>query len=215
MKRIIISSLAAVALCSSSLIASNLGITLLDNKPKIKKVQYNPATELNTIAKFLSDQLTLNKEIKSVSNVSMAITSFVNLADLKTTNKLGIMLSETLIHDMQIRGYKVVDYKTMDTVKINRKGDFAFSRNILELSRNHNIHYFLTGTLTGIKSGVIVNSRLIDTKSKLVISTAQAFIPTYIVRDLLEDYKPYDKVEYKTVYVNPKVDEHVITLEAQ
>jgi TolB-like protein len=212
MKKLLKASLLSIAVATASFSAE---LTLDLTSTKVKQKQYHPATELNAIAKFIAEQLTLNKEIKSVSNVAMAITSFVNLEDVKETNKLGIMLSETLIHDMQIRGYKVIDYKTMDTVKINRKGDFSFSRNILELSRNHNIQYFLTGTLGGFKNGLIVNARLIDVQSKIVISTAQAFIPTYMVRDLLSDYKPYDKVEYETVYVTPKADKHVITLEEQ
>ena len=216
MNKLYKTSLIASLLLSTASIGADLGITLLDKKHKyLKKVEYNPATELNNIAKFLSNQLTLNKEIKNVSNVTMAITSFVDVTDLKSTNKLGIMLSETLIHDMQIRGYKVIDYKTMDTVKINRKGDFTFSRNILELTRNHDVQYFLTGTLTGLKNGIIVNARLINSKTKIVISTAQAFIPTYFVRNLLSEYKPYDTIEYKTIYVNPKIEPHIITLEAQ
>jgi TolB-like protein len=216
MKKIIISSITALAILTPA-VATNLTLDLTPQKTKeqVRQVEYNPATELNNIARFVAEQLTLNKEIKSVSNVSVAIASFVDLENFKKTNKLGLMLSETLIHDMQIRGYKVIDYKTMDTVKINRKGDFTFSRNILELTRNHNIQYFLSGTISGFKNGLIVNARLIDVRSKYVISTAQAFIPTYIVRDLLSEYKSYDKVEYETVYVNPKIQPHTITLEAQ
>ncbi len=149
---------------------------------------YSNAGLLNNVVKFLADQLSKNKDFANISNSKVAITSFVSVQDLKETNKLGNLISEHLIHDMQIRGFKVVDYKTMPSIEVGTRGDYIFSRSIDDLKKDIALNYILTGTYSYYSDGVTLNARIIDLKTNIVVSTAQAFLPKSSLR--------YIKVKY-------------------
>lgn len=115
----------------------------------------------------------------------IGVTSFVNLDNnLNTTNVLGNQLAESFITELQEFGLAVVDYKHTGAIKVTQNGDFSFSRVGTELGNSPKIHYVLSGTLTYTDRGVIVNSRLIGTESKVVVSSARGFIPHFIIESL-------------------------------
>lgn len=119
------------------------------------------------------------------SNTPIAITSFVNLDDnLQTTNIFGNHLAESFITELQEFGLSVVDYKHTGTVHVTPNGDFSFSRNGREIKGYPHIEYTLTGTLTYTNRGVIVNARIIGAKSKVVVSSAKGFVPSFVVESL-------------------------------
>ena len=140
------------------------------------------AGTMNQLVNALSNQLTNNKNFPDVQKSAIAITSFVSLDDLKSTSRLSNLLSENLIHEMQVRGYKIIDFKTMDTIKINASGDFLFSRDVAKLRKKLNIDYALTGTFTKYRTGTVVNARIICLKTHVVLSSAQILIPSRVVK---------------------------------
>ena len=140
------------------------------------------AGTMNQLMSALSTQLTTNKNFPDVQSSAIAITSFVSLDDLQSTSRLSNLISENLIHEMQVRGYKVIDFKTMDTIKINATGDFLFSRDIAKLRKSLNIDYALTGTYVKYRSGTVVNARIICLKTHVVLSSAQILIPRRVVK---------------------------------
>jgi TolB-like protein len=143
---------------------------------------------MNNLATFLTEQLTHNRDLNNIAESRIAVTSFVNLENLRETNKIGLSLSELLIHKLQISGFKVVDFKAMGEIVILPTGDFVFSRNPADLKNEYNIHYFLTGTLTKTLEGIVVNARLVNARTSLVASSAQAFIPARDARKLMSEY---------------------------
>ena len=148
----------------------------------------NASGNLNKLATFIAEQLTHNRDLINLKESRVAITSFVDLESLRETDKIGLSLSELLIHKLQLSGFKVVDFKAMNSINVAANGDHVFSRNPAELKNEFNIHYFLTGTLTKSRDGIVVNARLLDTKTLLVVSSAQAFIPLRDVRRLMNEY---------------------------
>jgi len=139
---------------------------------------------MNELVSSLSSQLTQNKNFANIENPVIAITSFVSLDDLKSTSRLGNILSENLIHEMQIRGYSVIDFKTMNNIKIDEQGDFLFSRDINKLRSSLNVDYALTGTYVKYRNGTVVNARILNLKTHIVLSTAQILIPRSVVKHI-------------------------------
>jgi len=162
-----------------ALIASLTIVVSLSASKNIRYVQssYSDAGKINQLVSTLSDQLTLNKNFNDISQPVIAITSFVCLENFKATTRLSNILSENLIHEMQVRGYKVIDFKMMENIKIDKNGDFLFSRDVEKLRKTLNINYALTGTYTDYKDGTVINARIINLKTHIVLSTAQVFIP--------------------------------------
>lgn len=162
---------------------------LLSINANATSMHYISATDsdagiVNQLVSSLSDQLTQNKDFSNFKKAKIAITSFVCLDDLKATSRLSNILSENLIHEMQIRGYKVIDYKTMDKIKVDKTGDYLFSRDLSKLRKNLNADYALTGTYVKYRSGTVVNARIIDLKTHVVLSTAQILIPKRTVKHI-------------------------------
>lgn len=167
------------------MIVAIMSLNLSLNAGYYKKDIYTTSSDAGTVNKLvsaLSNQLTKNKNFASIENSSIAITSFVSLEDFKATSRLSNILSENLIHEMQVRGYKVIDFKTMDKIKIDERGDFLFSRDIAKLRKTLNIDYALTGTYVKYRNGTVVNARIICLKTHVVLSSAQILIPRRVVK---------------------------------
>lgn len=142
---------------------------------------------LNQVSSFLASQLAQNRDIKNVADSRIAVASFVNMTSLDETDRLGMTLAENLMHEMYVRGFGVVDFKTRDYIKVRSNGDFVFSRDVAELRRNHNIHYFLAGTVSRNGDGAVINARLIQADSGVVVSSGQAFLSNRDLNYILGD----------------------------
>ena len=112
------------------------------------------------------------------------------------------------IHQLQRRGFRIVDYKTTGSIKVTQHGDFALSRDLKELQDSHEVQYILTGTMLRQEGGVMVNARLVGMKSHVVVASAQGFLPSdRIGRDLdtMNSVRQQDGVLIRTdpKYTNP------------
>lgn len=116
----------------------------------------------------------------------IGVSSFVFLdSDLKQTSLLGYQIAESFIHETHQLGIPVIDFKTMDFIRVTERGDFIFSRDFFELQSTVPIQYILTGTLTRHLGGYLVNARIIGLVSKAVVASAQGFIPNRIADPLM------------------------------
>ncbi|MBT7478604.1 MAG: hypothetical protein HN661_03685 [Gammaproteobacteria bacterium] len=190
-QNIVVLPLMAVLLTGCSGIS---GVPMFQSKSlkyQVVQPEVNPG-QINEYTQYLAEQISLNRDTYNVSNNPVAITSFVNLENLKHTNKLGELLADNMIHEMQIRGFKVTDFKSMPAIQISELGDFIRSREVKELRSHHNINLVLSGTYTNHQSGVIVNARMIDIGSGMVVSTAQTNIPKEIATAIFGNYNPQE-----------------------
>ncbi|NPA82036.1 MAG: hypothetical protein GXO31_05460 [Epsilonproteobacteria bacterium] len=209
---------------SGSLLAASM--LSAGNYPYHQKVQSysyglnaNAAGYINQIVGTIADQLGQNKDFKNIKDTPIAVASIVNLENYKQTDKLGNVIEENLIHEMQVRGFKVVDYKTMPTIKVGAKGDYAFSRLLYELKKEQHINYVLAGTYTKYRGGIAINCRLIDLKTNVVVSSAQTYIPAQLVsavdyKNGFDVYPSGGVTKVKVVKVIPKVQENTVMLES-
>ena len=148
----------------------------------------NVAGYVNTIASSIAQQLGQNKNFSNIEDTPIAIMSIVDMNDFKKTSPIAKRISENLIHEMHVRGYKVIDYKAMCSIEIDANGDYVFSRAIADLQNQRNIAYALSGTYTTYKDGMAINVRIIDIKTSIVLSTAQVFVPKKVLKSINKMY---------------------------
>lgn len=127
---------------------------------------------LNSLCIFLADQLERNMD-KKMQKRPMIVTTFTNLDNIKETSSLGRVLAENLMHELQIRGFSVLDIRLVKDIIINESGEFSLSRDIQKIKDNFRIGMVTTGTYTVIDDTVIVNSRVIDVDTGIVVSSGQ------------------------------------------
>ncbi len=118
----------------------------------------------------------------------MMVTSFVYLdSDFTSATLLGNQIAESFIHEIHKFGIPVIDFKTTDYVRITPAGDFALSKDFLELNSDVQADYVLLGTLTKQQGGVLINARIVGFTSKAVVASAQGFLPADIANSLLNN----------------------------
>ena len=169
--------------------------TYQDNVGKV-----NVAGYVNRIASSISEQLGQNKNFDNFENTPIAIMSIVDMNDFKRTTPVAKRISENLIHELHVRGYKVVDYKAMSQIEIDTNGDYVFSRAIKDLQNQRTIVYALSGTYTNYKDGMAVNVRVLDIKTSIVLSTAQVFVPKKVLKSI-------DKLYTKNTWFSSQHDQ--------
>jgi TolB-like protein len=144
----------------------------------------SPRHTLDYFVESMTEDLVLTNTSVN-ARTPIAVTSFVDLQNMDATNWLGNTVSEGFIHQLQQRGFKVIDFKTTGSIQVTQQGDFAFSRNWKDLSEEQEIQYVLTGTMLRQEGGVLVNARVVGMQSRVVVATAQGFLPAdRIGRDL-------------------------------
>lgn len=117
------------------------------------------------------------------SQTPIAVTSFVNLAEVEQTTVLGNQMSESFAHQLQANGLRVVEYKAPGYIKVTPRGDFALSRDYRDLKEQVPIDYILTGTYSEQSEGLLVNVKLFAAKSRIVVATAQGLIPKSVYEE--------------------------------
>ncbi|EPE37974.1 FlgO family outer membrane protein [Candidatus Photodesmus anomalopis] len=143
-----------------------------------------PRHALDFFIQSMTEDLMISN-INLSRNKPIAVVSFVDLQDIDTTNWLGNLLAESFIYQFQRRGFNVVDFKTTGSIQVTQQGDFVFSRNWKKLSREQKIQYILTGTMLHQKGGIAINARIVEMNSRIVVATAQGFLPIEAIgRDL-------------------------------
>ena len=140
--------------------------------------------KINLIAQGMMQDMITNLQYVN-STTPIGVTSFVFLDQLNdATSIVGNQLSESFVHEIHKLGIPVIEYKMTDYIRITPNGDFALSRDYLELDGDLPIEYILTGTLVEHNDGFLVNTRIIGLLSKAIVGTAQGFIPKSYIKSL-------------------------------
>lgn len=141
-----------------------------------------PKHAINDVVKGLAYQMLESSSFVN-PKTPIAVASFVNLEDLESTNWLGNQIQENFVHELQMHGMVVVDFKTTGHIRVTENGDYVFTRDWKELPERQIIDYVVTGTMMEQETGIIINARMIGMQSRVVVATAQSFIPKWVVGD--------------------------------
>lgn len=139
-------------------------------------VTHSAAGNFNSRVIFMADQLERNLDRKNLAN-TFIVTSFANLNKLSETTSFGRLVSENLIHELQVRRWQVFEVRLTKDIIINESGEFSLSRDIKKLKDLYKIGGIVTGTYSVAGNNIIVNTRVIDINSGIVVSSAQSHMP--------------------------------------
>ncbi len=155
-----------------------------------------PKHTLSFFLEGMTNQLIESNQFLTEST-PLAVTSFVDLQKMNKTNWLGNAVSEGFLNQMQKRGYTLVDYKATGSIQVTALGDFAISRDWRDLEQQQNVDYVLTGTMLHQPGGVLIHARVIGMRSRVVVASAQGFLPMeYIGREVETQYQIQQKEGY-------------------
>lgn len=118
-------------------------------------------------------QLTQNRRINTAKPI--LVTSFVRLDNLKKTTEFGRIIAESLIHELSLRGFNVSEFRNQNGISMNKSGEFFISRDTRQIKRSSIPNtYVLIGTYSRQHKRALINVRLVDNDTGLVVSTARS-----------------------------------------
>jgi TolB-like protein len=127
---------------------------------------------------FIAEQLQRNINPELITRQTI-IATFSDVNNFSESSQFGRMVSESLMHELQIRNWNVVDVRLTKELIINEAGEFSLSRDVNRLRASNPTSNMVTGSYSVTPDGVILNVRILDVKTGTIISTAQ----TRLVRD--------------------------------
>lgn len=134
----------------------------------------------------MSRQLEIALKDKGIKTLPIAITPFVDLNNPEKARPLGTELAEGFFHELQVRGFNVVDYQALPF----KQGQQKPIESLPDFYRQYRISYVLTGTYTVTPDGALLNARVLDTTSQQVVATGQSQLSTADLEGGLPGYNP-------------------------
>lgn len=125
---------------------------------------------------FLADQLERNIDIKLAKSTYM-VGSFVDINDMTRTSAMGRLIAENLMHEMQVRSWRIFEPRLMQNFMINESGEFVLSRDVKQLRDKYDVTGVIAGTYSIAGDYTVINARVIQVDTGVVLSSAQIQMP--------------------------------------
>jgi hypothetical protein len=113
-----------------------------------------------------------------VKNSKIATTSFVSNSDVSKTSETGRVLAETLSSKLRSAGVTTVELKSQPNITLSseRQGEFALSREIKSFRASLSTNYAVVGMYDFIDGGLMLNSRLLNLDTGIVLSSSMVML---------------------------------------
>ncbi|MDP3516669.1 MAG: FlgO family outer membrane protein [Pseudohongiella sp.] len=120
-------------------------------------------------------------------NSRMIAASFADVNNLTSSSTFGRMASQQLVSSFVIQGFSFVEMLMRNSVYIDsREGEFLLSREVADLSTEHNAPVVLVGTYAVADDNIFVTARLIRTADNVIVASYDYAVPyTRDMRTLL------------------------------
>ncbi|MBI5815607.1 MAG: hypothetical protein HZB29_08355 [Nitrospinae bacterium] len=123
-------------------------------------------------ARYLAYMLLDQLRNRDVVNQPIVVTTFVDLNNLTKSSVFGRVLAERLLNELHHAGFTVSEIRKGKDIFVREElGELILSRNARELLGKTNARAILAGTYVATAESIIINARLIDINSPLILSS--------------------------------------------
>lgn len=121
----------------------------------------------------------------------MIAASFADVNNLTASSTFGRIASQHLVSAFVIQGYSFVEMLMRNSVYIDsREGEFLLSREVSDLSTEHNAPVVLVGTYAVADDNIYVTAKLIRTTDNIIVASYDYAVPnTRDMRTLLRSVR--------------------------
>ncbi len=157
---------------------------------------FKPDNNLVTASYRIVDHLEDNMIAHLTYDDLIIVASFVDVSDLKKSTPFGRIMAEQIGSRFSQKGYKVIEMKLRQHsifVDSENNGEFLLSRNLKDISLNHNASAVVVGTYTPAYDKVYVSTRIVDPNSSIILASYDHMIPFHYkdMNALIRNTKPY------------------------
>jgi TolB-like protein len=164
------SSAVLISICIALYFITGCSTPLKDRPTPSEHILYG---DLISSGYRITDELLLQLNHRTNNNDAILVASFVDINNLTKSSTFGRMLAEHVSSRLSQRGYKVIDMRLRtDSVFMEEgKGEFLLSRDLREVSKNHNASAVVVGTYAKSANGMYVSARIVNPSDSTVISS--------------------------------------------
>ena len=144
-----------------------------------------PAGNLNAMVIFMADQFERNLDEEFLRE-PVIVLPFVELDRARETSELGELVAENLMHELQVRGWKVLDINLINDILADSDGEFTFRDDIVKVRKFYDIGSAVRGTYSVTLDRIVANARVVDVNSGIVVSTGQFSMSLEGIEPLLD-----------------------------
>lgn len=193
-KRLMACALAVMLLPGCSSFSKMFGSGNAKSAPAVSSQQKGAKVPEDRFAtKFIANELSNNMLGGKGSATAIVVTTFVDLNDFSKASVFGRLMAEQLINEMNRKGFRIVEIRRAQDIFVKKDvGELILTRDVAELAQNASANAILAGTYVATEQSVIINARLIDTKSPQVISTVSCeVVMTEEIQNLIRGVSPF------------------------
>ncbi len=118
------------------------------------------------------------KNIRLHRDRPILATSFVNIDNVKASSTFGRMLGEQMGSRFAQHGYNVVEMKMRSSIFVQEQtGELMLSRQLREISLQHNAYAVLVGTYAQGKRRVYVTAKLVRAENNIILASYDYELP--------------------------------------
>lgn len=139
----------------------------------IKNMHYSH--NLSNSVSVISEEFDRYTSSEVKQNSTILMTSIVNVNNFKETSNFGRLYSDSLLTNLKRSGWNIVDYRGKELATQAKNGEFYLSReNLQQLPRKN--YYFLVGTYSTYADKLVLNVRVINSKTGEVLIASNSMI---------------------------------------
>ncbi|MCO4321226.1 FlgO family outer membrane protein [Aliidiomarina quisquiliarum] len=118
----------------------------------------------------------------------VAIASFVPADSLSQDQSKHTLLAKQLQEGVMTAAnsynVSVIEYRLTQQLQLGQQQERALSRNPSELRENYRFDYIVVGTYSEVEGGLLMNTRLVNTRSAAVLSAASVMVPWHTIESM-------------------------------
>jgi len=142
------------------------------------RAYYDMDTDLIESSYKAADHLAISLPHLSSQNYTVIAASFVNINNLEESSGFGRTVSEYITSRLSQHGFKVKEMKLKNSLFIQKKvGEFILSREIKEISLEHNAGMLLTGTYSVAEDAVYISARMLNPHDAAILAAYEYKLP--------------------------------------
>ncbi len=146
--------------------------------------------ELKLRVRVLAKQILANNGTSWPNqDMTLVVTTFVDLNQLYKTTNFGRLLAEQMIGELQKKGINTIDVRLANSLQIKEGyGEYGLSREMAELNYVHNAQARLVGTYSVADRQVVINARILYQEDGRVLSSGSIILPkNKLIAELLQN----------------------------
>ncbi len=136
----------------------------------------------------MAEQISASLKQRGIKRLPIAVAPFVDLSEPGRKRNLGTELAEGFYHELQVRGFNLVDHQAVAFAGQTRPQQLPLA----DYYRKHRISYVLSGTYQVSSDGILINARMLDTVTRQVVATGQSQMSAADLEGGLPGYNPLD-----------------------